>query len=154
MSKAVVVLGLAMAVLVAAGSQALAANVRLILVESPSCGYCIKWDREVGPSYPKSKEGRFAPLKRVQRGDAALKGLNPVIYTPTFIVVRNGEEVGRVTGYSGKLYFWDELDQQLAKAGFNPGWGLPPPTQGAAETHLPMIAAVAPSENAGSDARD
>lgn len=102
-----------------------AGGVRLIMVEQDGCRYCIEWDREIAPKYPKSAEGRFAPLQRAKRGDAALKKFNPVIYTPTFLVVRNGEEVGRVTGYAGKMFFYEELDEQLAKAGFQPDWSIP-----------------------------
>lgn len=107
-------------------SSAMAAGgVRLLMVEQDGCRYCIEWDREIAPKYPKSAEGRFAPLQRAKRGDAALKGFNPVIYTPTFLVVRNGEEVGRVTGYAGQMFFYEELDEQLAKAGFQADWSIP-----------------------------
>lgn len=95
------------------------------MVEQAGCGYCIQWDREIAPKYPKSAEGKFAPLQRVQRGDTALKNFNPVPYTPTFLVVRDGQEVGRVTGYAGQMFFYEELDEQLAKAGFQPNWSIP-----------------------------
>lgn len=113
------------AMLLMVGAPARAAEVRLIMVEQDGCHWCIEWDREIGPGYPKSAEGKFAPLQRVKRGDEKLKSFNPVIYTPTFLVVRNGEEVGRVTGYAGKMFFYEELDEQLAKAGFTPQWGIP-----------------------------
>lgn len=117
----------ALAVIVVSGLPlaAEAGNVRLIMVERDDCRYCIEWNREIAPKYPASAEGRFAPLQRAQRGDDVLKHFNPVIYTPTFLVISNGEEVGRVTGYAGKLFFWEELDEQLAKAGFTPNWGIP-----------------------------
>lgn len=94
------------------------AEVKLLMVEQPGCRYCIEWDNEIGPIYPKSQEGQFAPLRRVQREDPALKAFKPVIYTPTFLVVRDGVEVGRVTGYAGKIFFWEELNEELNKAGF------------------------------------
>lgn len=106
------------------------ASVKLIMVEQDGCRYCIEWDREIAPKYPTSREGRFAPLQRMQRGDARLAAFKPVIYTPTFLVVHNGAEVGRVTGYAGKLFFWEELDEQLGKAGFKPDWSIPEPRQG------------------------
>lgn len=114
-----------LALSIVATAPSFAAGVRLIMVEQDGCRYCIDWDREIAPKYPKSAEGRFAPLQRAKRGDAALKGFNPVIYTPTFLVVRDGEEVGRVTGYAGKLFFYEQLDEELAKAGFQPNWGIP-----------------------------
>ncbi|MFA5951128.1 MAG: thioredoxin [Hyphomicrobium sp.] len=97
------------------------AGVRLIMIEEKGCRYCIKWDADVGSGYAKSGEGRFAPLKRVKRGAAEIKSFNPVVYTPTFIVVRSGEEIGRITGYPGRVYFWSELKELLASVGYFPG---------------------------------
>lgn len=135
------------AALALAASTAAAAGTRLIMVEQDGCRYCIDWDREIGPGYPKSAEGRFAPLKRVKRGDKALKGFNPVIYTPTFIVERNGEEVGRVTGYAGKMFFYEELDEQLRKAGFTPQWGIPDLNKTKAPASRSATARVAAGSN-------
>ena len=95
--------------------------VTLILVDEPGCQYCRKWDAEIGRGYPRTKEGRFAPLVRVRRKSSQLSGLNPVIYTPTFILVRRGQELGRITGYPGAEYFYAELGDLLAKAGYVPG---------------------------------
>lgn len=98
-----------------------ASGIRLIMVEEPGCRFCRKWDAEIAPGYRKSAEGRFAPLKRVRRGARELDGLAPVVFTPTFIVVRSGEEIGRVTGYPGADYFYPELRPILSVAGFFPG---------------------------------
>lgn len=101
-------------------NAAAGSGIRLIMVEEKGCRFCKKWDAEIGPAYAKSAEGRFAPLKRVRRGAPEIRGLNPVVYTPTFIVVRRGEEIGRITGYPGQDYFWSELAPILAAAGFAP----------------------------------
>jgi hypothetical protein len=98
-----------------------ASSVRLIMVEEPGCRFCRQWDAEIAGGYRKSAEGRFAPLKRVQRDDPAIKGLAPIVYTPTFVVMRSGEELGRITGYPGADYFYSELRPILAAAGFFPG---------------------------------
>ncbi len=97
-----------------------AAGVRLIMVEEPGCRFCRKWDAEIAPGYRKSAEGRFAPLRRVRRGDPELKGLAPIVFTPTFVVIRSGEELGRITGYPGADYFYPELRPILSAAGFFP----------------------------------
>ncbi|NGX99515.1 MAG: thioredoxin family protein, partial [Candidatus Afipia apatlaquensis] len=39
----------------------------------------------------------------------------PVRFTPTFIVVDNGREIGRITGYSNDNAFWGLLDALAAK---------------------------------------
>lgn len=96
-------------------------NLTLIMVDEPGCRYCRKFDAEIGGRYPKTAEGRFAPLVKVRRKAPELARFNPVIYTPTFILARRGEELGRITGYPGPHYFFSELDALLAPAGFAPG---------------------------------
>jgi hypothetical protein len=98
-----------------------AGGVRLIMVEEAGCRFCRAWDAEIGTGYRKSAEGRFAPLKRLARSAPELKAFAPVVYTPTFLVVRANEELGRITGYPGADYFYDELRAILAVAGFFPG---------------------------------
>ncbi len=98
-----------------------ATSVRLIMIEEPGCHFCRKWDTEIAPGYRKSAEGRFAPLKRLRRGAREISGLAPIVYTPTFIVLQGGEELGRITGYPGADYFYSELRPILAAAGFFPG---------------------------------
>lgn len=95
-------------------------GVRLIMVEEPGCRFCRQWDAEIAPGYRKTAEGQFAPLKRVRRGAAELKGLAPIPFTPTFIVMRNGQELGRITGYPGADYFYTELRPLLSQVGFLP----------------------------------
>ena len=95
-------------------------GVRLIMIEQAGCPYCARWEREIGASYPSSAEGRFAPLIRRPRNHPDLAGLADSIYSPTFIVVRDGKEVGRIVGYPGTDFFWGLLDQILAQAGFKP----------------------------------
>ena len=93
---------------------------RLIMVEEPGCRFCRKWDAEIAPGYPRSAEGRFAPLKRVRRGARELRGLAPIVFTPTFVIMRSGEELGRITGYPGADYCYSELRPILSAAGFLP----------------------------------
>lgn len=97
------------------------APVRLIMVEEVACRFCRAWTAEIEPGYSKSPEGRFAPLLRVTRGAPEIRSLAPVTYTPTFIVLHGSEELGRITGYPGADYFYDELRPILAAAGFFPG---------------------------------
>jgi hypothetical protein len=97
-----------------------ASGVRLIMVDDPACYYCRKWNAEIGRGYGKSAEGRFAPLKRVRRGAKEIQGFAPVVFTPTFIVVRGGSELGRISGYPGRDYFYSELGSTLRAAGFAP----------------------------------
>lgn len=100
---------------VAAGPAAAA---ELVMFESRGCEWCVRWQEEIGPIYPKTPEARCAPLRQVDihepRPDdlAAIDGLH---YTPTFVVVEDGREVGRIVGYPGEDFFWARLDAELAK---------------------------------------
>lgn len=97
--------------------------VRLIMVEDPGCPYCALWDEEVGIAYAASAEGRFAPLVRHRRNDPEVRKLGKVVYSPTFILVRDGVELGRIVGYPGADFFWGLLEGLLKKAGYRPGSG-------------------------------
>ena len=97
------------------------------MVADPDCRYCRTFEAEIGPRYPGTAEGRFAPLFKVRRKSRELSSFNPVISTPTFLLVRGTEEVGRITGYHGAGFFFAELDQVLAKVGFVPGLPGKPP---------------------------
>lgn len=93
----------------------------LLMVDDENCRYCRKFDAEIGGGYSRSPQGRIAPLQKVRRQSRELQPFNPVIYTPTFLLVRRGEELGRITGYPGFEYFYPELDLLLAKEGYAPG---------------------------------
>lgn len=106
--------------LAAEGPALDASPVVLLLVEDRGCPYCARWDREVGPAYARSAEGRFAPLVRRFRGAPDVGFLDGVVFSPTFVVLKEGKEIGRIVGYAGPDFFWSELSTLLAKAGFLP----------------------------------
>lgn len=88
----------------------------LIMFRRSGCSYCRTWDREVGPIYPKSDLGRQAPIRMVDldKDDQPKVHLHrSVYYTPTFVLVHDGREVGRVEGYPGEEFFWALLDRLL-----------------------------------------
>ena len=105
----------------AAGSAGVqSAAVQLVMAERASCPWCQAWHREVGPGYPHSDEGRLAPLRRVDLDHdwpADLPKARGVIYTPTFLLVACGREIGRITGYPGADFFYPKLDQLLTRLG-------------------------------------
>ena len=113
-AAALMLAAFAMASPTAAGNRS---AVTLIMVDDPACRFCQKWNEAVGAGYAKSPEGEAAPLKRVPREAPELHGLAPVIYTPTFIVMDGGREVGRISGYSGASYFYADLRDILTRAG-------------------------------------
>ncbi|WP_412562397.1 thioredoxin family protein [Thalassobius sp. MITS945101] len=98
---------------------------QLFMFESPGCHYCLQWKEEIGPIYPKTAEGKFAPLQMIDIDDPLPAGItfqSKAVYTPTFVLVQNGQEIGRVEGYPGEDFFWGLLDMMLkAKTSFATG---------------------------------
>jgi hypothetical protein len=92
----------------------------LVMVHDPGCPYCARWEAEVGNSYTRSQEGKFAPLVQRLRGDPEISHLKKIVYSPTFVMLAYGEEVGRIVGYQGSDLFWMQMDALAAKAGFAP----------------------------------
>lgn len=107
---------LALAGLFAVISPATTRATELIMVEQDGCVYCIAWKNTIGPIYPKTPEGEFAPLRMIDIRDGAPEGTTftrPVTFTPTFILIENKEEVGRIEGYPGEDFFWWMLEKLL-----------------------------------------
>lgn len=108
--------GTLLALLMLAGSANAA---ELIIVRKAGCSWCIRWDREIGRSYPATEEGRFAPLRSVDIRDPLPAFVEmPVTVTPTFILVEYDREVGRITGYPGQDFFWDMLSDIFVRSSF------------------------------------
>ena len=91
------------------------AAAELVMVEQPGCIHCERWDEEIAPAYPKTAEGRFAPLSRVdiRKVDETLTPARAVVFTPTFLLVEDGRELGRLEGYPGEEFFWPLLTELL-----------------------------------------
>ena len=90
----------------------------LIMIEEPGCTWCKRWNEEIGVAYPKTEEGRIAPLRRVDISKPwpdELKDIRPERLTPSFILVQDGKEVDRLRGYPGDNFFWPMLGEMLAK---------------------------------------
>ena len=95
------------------------AELRLYMFDRPGCAWCERWDAEIGPVYPMTAEGRCAPLVRSSIFDPMPAGVafeSEPRYTPTFVLVENGREVGRIQGYPGEDFFWPLLGRLLGAA--------------------------------------
>lgn len=93
-------------------------RIELVMFESAYCEWCELWDQEIGVVYHKTAEGMTAPLRRVQLSDdrpADLAALKRVQYTPTFVLMSQGEEIGRILGYPGEDFFWPMLQKLLER---------------------------------------
>jgi hypothetical protein len=113
----------ALLALAAPAAGAAGPRLELVMLERPGCAFCALWRAEIGPAYPKTWEGRAAPLRRVDLAEGwpdDLAGLARDQVTPTFILLSGGAEVGRIRGYPGDMFFWPMLDALLARAGVAP----------------------------------
>ena len=96
------------------------AEMTLLMAEEDGCMWCARWDSEISQIYPKTPEGHTAPLQRVDIHAALPDGISltkPLYYTPTFVLLDNGNEVGRIEGYPGEDFFWGMLGVLLRDAG-------------------------------------
>jgi len=93
--------------------------VELIIVESDDCPYCERFHAEIGTVYPKTVEGKLAPLRSWQLGTPFPEKFQlkePVRFTPTFILMDDSNnEVDRLVGYNGDEFFWFLLGEMLNK---------------------------------------
>jgi thioredoxin-related protein len=91
------------------------AATELVMVEQTGCEWCERWDEEIAPAYPKTTEGKFAPLRRVDLYAIPkdMKLTRRVNFTPTFLIVEQGQELARIEGYPGADFFWPVLAQLL-----------------------------------------
>ena len=118
-----------MALLVAspcAGTPLRAAELELLMVEQHGCIYCARWDADIAPEYPLTPEGRAAPLQRRDLSDQPYGDVTlaaRIVYTPTFVLLRDGQEVGRLEGYAGEDFFWGMLERLIAAARPQDGQG-------------------------------
>lgn len=109
------VLAVLVAVLVAAPRPA--AALELIMFKAEHCGWCEKWEKDIGGAYPLTEEGKKAPLRRVDKSEAgAFENLERgITFTPTFVLLDEGREVGRITGYPGPDFFFPMLNSLFDK---------------------------------------
>jgi hypothetical protein len=107
----------AAAMLLLWAAPGLAQTFELVMFERAGCIYCARWDKEVAPVYPLTADGKIAPLRRVmidrQAEDAGLA--SPVRFSPTFVLLRDGKEAGRIIGYMNDETFWGRFSSLLRR---------------------------------------
>ena len=92
--------------------EALSSNLRLVMFTSKDCPACQAWEREIGSIYKKSQYQVTFPLTRLNFSTPRPEWLSikePISGTPTFVIIENGHEVGRILGFTGPEMFWWQL---------------------------------------------
>jgi thioredoxin-related protein len=90
----------------------------LVVLQQPGCAWCQRFEAEIGAAYPRTAQGRIAPLRRVDISKPwpeDLSNIRPERFTPTFLLIHEGQEVARLRGYAGDEFFWFLLDEVLTK---------------------------------------
>lgn len=107
--------------LVLLGAMFVASNLRaaeLVMFEQAGCAWCEAFNREIAPVYPKTDEGKRAPLRRLDIDRQVPKDLAFIEVerlTPLFVLIDNGREIGRIRGYPGEDHFWGLLGVLLKR---------------------------------------
>src|SRR6185503_4044751 len=84
----------------------------LVVFEQKGCVWCQRFDREIAPAYDKTSEGKRAPLRRLDIAQPIPPDLGFIRrerFTPVFVLVEEGREIGRIRGYPGDTFFWGLL---------------------------------------------
>ena len=92
----------------------------LVMFERAGCVWCARFDAEIAPIYGRTEEGQAAPLRRVDLNrplPADLSGIDPGAFTPSFVVLQEGREIGRIRGYPGDAFFFGLLNRILTSSG-------------------------------------
>ena len=101
----------------------------LVVFEQKACVWCQRFDREIAPAYDKTTEGKRAPLRRQdikQPIPAELAFIKRERFTPVFVLIDGGREIGRIRGYPGDTFFWGLLANLIER--LDRGETAPPPT--------------------------
>ena len=92
---------------------------QLVVMEADGCTYCGIFRRDVLPSYEASERAKDMPVRFVDVNDVETARLDlqtPVDIVPTFIVVKDNKEIGRIPGYLGPENFFHSINYLLSTA--------------------------------------
>ena len=87
-------------------------SMEVIVFEHPDCLYCAVFRRDVAPGYQRSAPAAEAPLRYVDIAKSDIRPLRMkegIDMVPTAVLMKNGEEVGRISGYWGREGFFRML---------------------------------------------
>lgn len=90
----------------------------LLMYEQAGCVWCKRFDAEIAPAWPKTEQGKRAPIRRVDIHAPVPEDLADITierFTPTFVLVEDGKEIARLRGYPGDEFFWHLADEMLSK---------------------------------------
>lgn len=96
-----------------------AGNLQLVVMEAPGCIYCTIFRRDVLPAYEVSERGKEMPVRFLDVNDVEQSGIGldaPIDILPTFVVIKDNHEVGRIPGYMGPENFFHSINYLLSSS--------------------------------------
>jgi thioredoxin-related protein len=88
----------------------------LVVFETADCDYCMLLRRDVLPEYLRSKRAAEVPVRFINVEVIDLDQLplsQPLTVVPTVVLMSEGYEVGRITGYIGPELFFHLVSRLL-----------------------------------------
>lgn len=95
-----------------------AVSMEVLVFEVENCAYCRVFRRDVAAQYERSKGAKIAPMRFIDARKADVKGLGltqPLSLVPTVVIMREGRELGRISGYMGPEPFFHLISQTVGK---------------------------------------
>ena len=102
-----------------AGEPTESAGLEFLVLEVKNCHVCDLVRTHILPQYERSTTAREAPMRFVDLNaiDEVQLGLKaPVTTVPTIVLMREGQEIARLTGYTGPQIFFQAVPEMLARA--------------------------------------
>ena len=95
----------------------------ILMAHNPTCSICIHFMNEVEADYHNSEQAKTLPLIVINMYEQPEwfkeayqeKRIKPIRGTPTFIIWNGRKELSRLTGYSSKEWFYNNLDSMFKK---------------------------------------
>ncbi|MEO0818804.1 MAG: hypothetical protein AAF074_00115 [Pseudomonadota bacterium] len=116
---AIAALFLALSTLLVPAPAPAGEKLQLLMLDQQACEWCEMWEMEVGEIYHLTDEGKLAPLRRARLHAPLPEDVTlarRVHYTPTFVLLASGREIGRIEGYPGEDFFYPMLRSLIARA--------------------------------------
>ncbi len=92
----------------------------LLMFDAYGCMHCELWKDDIGVYYHKTREGKSAPLRIVsldEKRPEDLDWIEGVRFSPTFVLIHNDREIGRIVGYPGEDLFWMNMETVFRRLG-------------------------------------
>ena len=94
-----------------------ASNLELVVMEAPGCTYCGIFRRDVLPAYEASERAKDVPIRFLDVNDVSSTKMDletPVDIVPTFVILKDNKEIGRIPGYVGPETFFHTINYLLS----------------------------------------